>query len=90
MVTDINTKETIYETLINQAGLKSFVHDVENKRNFIGDAEGNVYIMSVKTYPPELIIKVQTHSRACIRSITLDELKLHLFACDVDGFISTF
>jgi len=42
------------------------VDDAENKRQFIGDADGYVYIMSNKAYPPELIIKVQTNSKACI------------------------
>jgi len=66
------------------------VDDAENKRQFIGDADGYVYIMSNKAYPPELIIKVQTNSKACIWSIVLDDLKLYLFACDVEGYISTF
>lgn len=89
-VTDINTKEPIFETLVNVAGLKALIFDSENKRCFVADAEGWIYIFSFKTYPPELIIKVQSHSASCIRSICLDETKQFLFSCDVDGFISTF
>ena len=62
VITDINTKETIFETLVNIAGLKAMVNDIENRRLFLADAEGFIYIFSLKSYPPELIIKVQSHS----------------------------
>jgi len=30
-VTDINTKEPIYETMVNPVGLKAMVYDAENR-----------------------------------------------------------
>ena len=48
--------------MINPAGLKAMIYDVENRRLFLADAEGFIYIFSIKSYPPELIIKVQSHS----------------------------
>ena len=89
-ITDINTKEPIFEQLLNPIGLKYMLDDKENKWLFIADGEGWVYIFEKKQYPPELVLKIQTHSKACIWSMTIDEHKLYLFVCDVNGFINTF
>lgn len=56
--TDISTKEIQYEELINATGIKYLIDDKENKRLFLADGEGWVYIYSKKHYPPECIIKV--------------------------------
>jgi hypothetical protein len=86
----LSTKEVQFEELLNLAGLKYMFDDPVNKRFFIGDGEGWIYVYSKSSYPPELIVKIQTVSKSCIRCLTMDEQRLYLFACDVEGCINTF
>ncbi len=61
-VTDLNLKEPVYEEQVGSGGLKVLVHDKENKRLFLGDGIGGVYIYGHKNHPPECLGKVLSKS----------------------------
>jgi hypothetical protein len=80
IVTDLNSKEKEdgYKfvaskclTQKNGDGLKAMIHDLQRNCLFIASGAGEVFIFNCLPTSPELICKVTTDAKNCIRGMCL-------------------
>jgi hypothetical protein len=58
------------QNLCSTSGLKAMIHDISRNILFIASGKGDVFIMNCIPSQPELIIKVETDQKVCIRGLT--------------------
>ncbi|EGR33250.1 PX domain protein [Ichthyophthirius multifiliis] len=75
----------------SDTGLTCMLADKEFKRLFVSNRSGNIYIYSISSINPELLITVQTIQKGTIRGLTIDLVKNYLFTGGFDdGEICVF
>jgi hypothetical protein len=56
----------------------------------MGDGEGWLYMYSQNAHPPELVCKIQTAAKACIRGLCFNGGHSYLVSGATDGTLSIF
>ena len=54
----------------NNQGLKAMIHDHQRNVLFIADGGGAIYIMNCIPTTPQLVVKIETDQKVCIRGLT--------------------
>jgi len=76
IVTDLNNttveggKYITSSGLNTTAGLKAMIHDMQRNILFIASGAGEIFIYNCLPSNPELIIKVETDKKVCIRGLS--------------------
>lgn len=87
--TDIAAHTVVCDLQPGSAGLKAMLHNESRGVFFIADGDGWVYIYS-HVHPPELLCKIQTPEKSCIRGLCLSTGGSYLVAGASDGVLSIF
>jgi len=108
IVTDLNDTNTeggkfIASQCLNSAtGLKAMVHDMDRNIIFLASGSGEVFIFNSIPTTPELIAKVETDNKVCIRGLTRSVnyngfgrsigglASNYLMVSDINGYITIF
>lgn len=76
IVTDLNDQKTeggkfLYsQNLCSNNGLKAMIHDIQRNILFIASGKGEIFLMNSIPSNPELLTKVETDQKVCIRGLT--------------------
>ena len=76
IVTDLNDSKVEggkfinSQCLNNETGLKAMIHDTQRNILFVATGSGEVFLLNSLPTQPEIIIKIKTDQKACIRGLT--------------------
>ena len=111
IVTDLNDTEIeggkflFSQNLCSAHGLKAMIHDIQRNVLFIASGKGEIYLMNSIPSNPELLCKVETDQKVCIRGLTRSmnlnnywpqqpikpaQTHNYIMASDVNGYITIF
>ena len=88
IVTDL-TKKCVDNTLINTSltGYTNMELDSNNRRIFLTNENGELFVYSIKTSPPILVRNIQTSSLSSIRAFHIDYKNSYIFTGNLGGKI---
>ena len=81
--------DIIENTLINTSisGYTNMELDIKNQRIFLTNETGELTVYSIKSYPPNLVKKLQTSSLSSIRAFHIDYKNKYIFTGNIGGKI---
>ena len=88
MLSEINYLSNITEVGLSNAGYTNLKFDKQNERIFLTNELGSLSVYLTNTFPPSLVIMVQTHTTNCIRGLDIDLVKQYIFTATNKGDIS--
>ncbi len=83
-VFDLSKNLQVADLTVGNALLSGLVGDKENKRVFISNRSGQVFIYDVQQKNPQLLHTIQAHQKGSIRGLFYDSLKNYLFTANYD------
>jgi len=84
MIHDMNKNTKVEEITVGSAMLTVLLADKENKRLFISNRNGQVFIYDISPKTPVLLHTVQAHSKGTIRSVYFDNIKNYMITSNYD------
>jgi hypothetical protein len=83
-VFDLKNNNVVTDIACGSSMLTELLYDKENKRIFISNRGGQVFIYDISSKLPSLIYTVQAHPKGIIRSIFFDPVKNYLVSSNYD------
>lgn len=88
-VTDISNPQKRNEFIYkSNFGFTNLYHDIDNKRIFLTDEGGQIFVFVIAATPPLQVMRMRTISSGCIRGLYVDLKKELLFTANTLGTIS--
>jgi len=83
-VFDLKNNNIVTDIACGSTLLTELLYDKENKRIFVSNRSGQVFIYDISSKLPSLIYTVQAHPKGIIRSIFFDPIKNYLVSSNYD------
>ena len=88
ILSEINYLSNVTEVADSTAGFTNLVFEKKNQRIFLTNEAGIFSVFMTNTFPPSLVIVIQTHTTHCIRGLDIDFTKQYIFTGTLKGDIS--